>query len=176
MKLLAISGSLREASTNTRLLRALALLAPSETSVAFYEALDDLPHFKPDLDVDPAPAAVALFREELRAADAVVISSPEYAHGVPGTLKNALDWVVSSGEFVEKPVALINASPRSLHAYESLAETLRTMAAVIVPEASITLPLLGNKLSAAQIVGDSLLAEALRGVATALIGHQHALG
>lgn len=176
MKLLAISGSLREASTNTRLLRALALLAPSDTSVDFYADLGGLPHFNPDLDIDPAPASVSLFRDRLRAADAIAISSPEYAHGVPGTLKNALDWVVGSGEFVEKPVALINASPRSIHAYESLVETLRTMSATIVPEASITLPLLGSQLSAAQIAEDPLLAEALRGVTAALFRHQHALG
>ena len=81
----------------------------------------------------------------------MVISSPEYAHGVPGVLKNALDWVVGSGELAEKPVALINASPRATHAWASLAETLTVMSAQVVPEASITLPLQGRSLDALAI-------------------------
>jgi NAD(P)H-dependent FMN reductase len=95
--ILAISGSLRAASWNSTLVRALALLAPPALDVSVYGGLGDVPPFNPDDDVEPAPAAVADFRSRLRAVDAVVISTPEYAHGIPGTLKNALDWVVDSG-------------------------------------------------------------------------------
>ena len=73
--------------------------------------------------------------------EAVLICSPEYAHGVSGTLKNALDWLVGSGELVGKPVAVLNLSPRATHAHASLIETLRTMAAVVVPDSGATLPM-----------------------------------
>jgi NADPH-dependent FMN reductase len=91
--------------------------------VSIYRELETLPPFNPDLDGDPALAAVARFRAALQACDAVLISSPEYAHGVPGVLKNALDWVVGSGELVNKPIALVNTSSRARHAWASLAET-----------------------------------------------------
>ncbi|MGF6231050.1 NAD(P)H-dependent FMN reductase [Inquilinus ginsengisoli] len=123
VKILAISGSLRAGSSNTALLHAMAALAPAGVEVSVYGGLADLPHFNPDLDPESIPA-VADFRALLAAADGVLISSPEYAHGVAGVMKNALDWVVATGEFVDKPVALINASPRAHHAQEALTETL----------------------------------------------------
>src|SRR5262249_18762448 len=117
-----------------------ARVAPHGTVMALCDGVDRIPHFNPDLDTSPAPAAVTAFREQLNSAAAVVICSPEYAHGVPGTLKNALDWVVGSGELVSKPVGVWNLSPRSMHAYESLTETLRTMSANVLPAACFTLP------------------------------------
>ena len=162
MNLLAVSGSLREKSSNTAVLRAAALVAPESVLVTLYQCLNDLPHFNPDLDTEPGPPAVLTFRALVRAADAVIMCSPEYAHGVSGVLKNALDWLVSSGEFVNKPIALINASTRATHAYASLAETLRIMMAVIVPEASITLALSNPKLEAADMAGDPVIASQLR--------------
>ena len=112
VRLLAISGSLRAASSNTAILRAMAEPTPNGVEVILYRGLAGLPHFNPDLDDDGVPPAVADFRAQLRAADGASISSQEYAHGVPGAFKNGLDWVVASGEFVDKPVALINASDR----------------------------------------------------------------
>lgn len=93
MQILAISGSLRAVSSNTAVLRAAAMLAPTGVNITIYSGLGDLPHFNPDIDVDPAPLAVASFREQLKESDGVLISSPEYAHGVPGSMKNALDWL-----------------------------------------------------------------------------------
>ena len=124
MKILAISGSLRANSKNTKLLKT--------AGMDIYSELTQLPYFNPDLDTESPPEAVARFRRLLRDADAVLISSPEYAHGVPGVLKNALDWIVSSGEFVDKPVALVNASLTATHAQASLKETLTVMLARIV--------------------------------------------
>jgi NAD(P)H-dependent FMN reductase len=127
MKILAICGSLRAQSSNLALLRAAATIA---AEVEIYEGLGDLPHFNPDDDVEGAtpPPAVAELRAMLAEADGILISSPEYAHGVPGSLKNALDWLVSDGALVDKPVALINASPvGGEFARDSLLETLRTM-------------------------------------------------
>ncbi len=153
MLILAISGSLRQVSSNTTLLRAAIALAPSGVEIRLYDGLNDLPHFNPDLE-GAEPSAVLEFRDRLREADGVLISSPEYAHGVPGVLKNALDWVVGSGELVEKPVALLNASPRSVYAQAQLTETLTVMTARIVPEASIAIPLRGNQVDVAGILAN----------------------
>ena len=106
IRVLAISGSLRSASANTAVLRAAVALAPDDVAIALYDGLAELPHFNPDLDGDVAPPSVADFRRQLAAADGILISSPEYAHGMPGVLKNALDWLVRSMliRFVDKSV------------------------------------------------------------------------
>jgi len=127
MKIIAICGSLRSQSSNLALLRAATTIA---AEVEIYEGLATLPHFNPDDDIEGAtpPPAVAELRTMLANADGILISSPEYAHGVPGSLKNALDWLVSDGALVDKPVAVINASPvGGEFARDSLVETLRTM-------------------------------------------------
>lgn len=162
MLVLTISGSLRTSSTNSVLLRAVADLAPTGTKVTAYTNLADLPHFNPDLDQQPALAAVQALRAALAAADAVLISSPEYAHGVPGSLKNALDWVVGSGELSGKPVGLLNSAPRATHAQAALVEILLTMNARVVDEAVLTLPLAGRGLDEAAIVADAELSAAIR--------------
>src|SRR5262245_8582909 len=136
---LGISGSLRRTSSNTALVRAAERLAPVGVELSIYSELADIPPFNPDLDTEAVPAAVSRFRAALQASDAVLISSPEYAHGVSGVLKNALDWLVSSGELIDKPIAVINASARATHAHASLCETLVTMSGRVVADASITL-------------------------------------
>jgi chromate reductase, NAD(P)H dehydrogenase (quinone) len=161
VRLLAISGSLRAASSNTALLRAAAALAPAGVEVVLYGDLGELPHFNPDLEATE-PAAVAELRRSVRGADGLLISSPEYAHGPPGSLKNALDWLVGGSEFVGKPIALLNASPRATHAQASLAETIRTMAGRLVDAACVAVPLLGSGLDAAGIAARPELAEPVR--------------
>lgn len=165
MKVLAISGSLREGSTNTTLLRAAAMIAPDGVIVGLYEGLGTLPHFNPDLDreSDAPPPAVAEFRARVDAADALLVCSPEYAHGVPGTLKNALDWLVSSPVIIGKRVALLNASSRAMSAQASLRETLTVMSMHVIDVPVIALD--GRKgLDAEGIVADSELAGLLRTV------------
>jgi NAD(P)H-dependent FMN reductase len=100
VRVLAISGSLRTRSSNRALLSAAATLAPAGMEWDTYEGLAGLPHFSPDDDEDgrPVPPAVAELRRRVIAAEGWIISSPEYAHGVPGSLKNALDWLVSCPE------------------------------------------------------------------------------
>ena len=100
---LALCGSLRRVSSNLSLLRAALLLAPPGVDLRIAEPLDRLPHFNPDLDEPPYPEAITRWREEIAAADAVIICSPEYAFSLPGVLKNGLDWLVPSGELYEKP-------------------------------------------------------------------------
>lgn len=162
MHLLAISGSLRAASSNTALLHAAAQMAPRNIIITVYDRLGEIPPFNPDRDVDPAICEIADFRTRLQTADGVLISSPEYAHGVPGVLKNALDWLVGSGEFMNKPTSVINASPHASLAQLSLTETLRVMMADLIPEASITLPGAGRKLDEAGIAADPEISAALR--------------
>lgn len=170
MTILAISGSLRLSSTNTRLLRAITKLAPAGVTITLYDKLGDIPPFNPDVDNEQVATAVTDFRASLQAADAILICSPEYAHGVSGVLKNALDWIVSSGEFMNKPVGVINASPRSLFAHTALIETLTVMMATIVPEASPAVPVAGRSLDEDGILADEELVNSLRAAVEALVG------
>src|SRR3954462_926052 len=168
MKILAVSGSLRAASTNTALLRAAALLAPAGGGVGLYRFLGDLPHFNPDLE-DAEPPAVTELRVRVREGGGLLFAVPEYAHGVPGALKNLLDWLVGGEEFIYKPIALLNASPRATHAQASLRETIRTMSGRIVEEASIAVPLLGRSLDPDAIAADPELSVPLREALAAFV-------
>jgi chromate reductase len=167
MKFLAISGSLRAASHNSALLRAMAGLAPAGVSIELYRGLGELPLFNPDIEAsDPAP--VATLRARIIAADGLLIASPEYAHGITGVMKNALDWMVGCEAFVLKPVALLNASPRAVHAQASLREIVTMMSALIVEDASITVPILGSGLREEQIAAHPEISAALRAALAAL--------
>lgn len=141
MKILAISGSIRAASSNSGLLRAAAARAPAGMELELYDQqIARLPYFSPDLDGEGAtpPPPVAAFRALLAGCDGVLISCPEYAHGVPGAFKNALDWIVSSGELGHKPVALLMASPSGApYARAALTPTLQVMEADLVFTASV---------------------------------------
>jgi chromate reductase len=170
MVFLALSGSLRASSSNSALLRATAHLAPAGVEVIFFEGLEPIPAFNPDLEQRGVyPPAVMHLRQAVAGAAAVLVSSPEYAHGIPGVLKNALDWLVGTGELVGKPVALLNPSPRSLFAHPQLAEVLTTMSAVVVPGAAIAVPLSGRKLDADGIAADPELAPAISAALAALV-------
>lgn len=151
MRILAISGSLRAASSNTRLIEALPALVPPGVEVVVWRGLGGLPYFNPDLDGDTPPKAVAALRAEVGRAQGLVICSPEYAHGVSGAMKNALDWLVSSLAFPAIPLALVNAAPRAVHAIAHLRETLTTMSAALVEDACVTVPLQGRDLAPEQI-------------------------
>ncbi len=147
MKNLALNGSLRARSSNGAVLLSALALTDATSTVADLAAL---PHFNPDLDGadDAPPAPVAALRRAVAEADAVLVVSPEYAHGVPGVLKNALDWLVSSAEFLDKPTAVLTASPSptgAAYAHEQLRETLRMMSADVLPDACRNLTAIGPK-------------------------------
>lgn len=167
MRFLALSGSLRAVSVNSALLRAAARLAPAGIEVTWCSGLGALPLFNPDLESEP-PAAVHTFRTRVAQADALLIASPEYAHGMTGTIKNALDWLVSFEPFAYKQVAVLNASPRAHHADAALREVLTTMAAVIVEPASVTLPLVGARLDEEGMVATPAIAGAIQAALQAL--------
>lgn len=160
-------------SSNTVLLRAAAALAPADVEVVFYTGLGELPHFNPDLDTDlgdpKLPLPVRDLRAQVGAADGILISSPEYAHGVPGSLKNALDWLVGGSEMPGKPVALVNASPHATHAQASLAETLRTMSVELVPGSPFAVPFTGRRLDETAAAADPEIAAAIQVALAALI-------
>ena len=169
--IIAISGSLRAASSNTTVLHALAALAPDGMLITLYDQLDSLPYFNPDLDHegDTPPASVADLRAQVGRADGLVICSPEYAHGVPGVLKNALDWLVSSLEFPGKSVALINISPRSTYVQASLAETLATMSAALIADPAFTIALPRDRRDVAGMLADPAIVQALHAALDALV-------
>jgi chromate reductase len=161
MRVLAISGSLRAASINSALLRAAARLAPPGVLVTFFAGAGELPLFNPDLEAE-LPVHVSHLHQAVAGSDALLIASPEYAHGVTGSIKNTLDWLVSFEPFVHKHVAVLNASPRAHHADAALRETLKTMSAIVVEPASLSIPLLGANLTEQEMVQDPLISSAIR--------------
>ena len=159
MELLAISGSLRATSSNGAIVRAIARLA--DVPVRIYEGVGALPHFSPDLDVEPLPEPVAVLRRAVGAAAGLVIATPEYAHGMPGSLKNVLDWLVSATEPIDKPVLLVSASPSgAAHAHAQLTEVLRTMSMRVIDGGAHVFS--RAKLDAAGEVADAARLAALR--------------
>jgi chromate reductase, NAD(P)H dehydrogenase (quinone) len=169
VNVLALSGSLRRASINSALLRAAARIAQPPLRITVFGSLGALPLFNPDLE-ESLPEPVAVLRRAIGVADALMIATPEYAHGVSGPMKNALDWLVSDEGFVAKPVALLNASPRAHHAHDALLETLNTMSARVLREACVVLPLLGSGLDEESMTRDAATVEAIRGA----LGHLQA--
>ena len=164
LQLFALSGSLRGGSSNTTALQALQALAPANVTITLYDGLGALPYFNPDLDGEYAalPAPVSALRAQIGQAHGLLISSPEYAHGVPGVLKNALDWLVSSLEFPGKPVALLNISPRSVFVHVQLVEILTTMSATMVSDPALTVELPRRGLDLAGLLAEPTIATNLQ--------------
>lgn len=168
-RVLAISGSLRAESSNAALLAAAAALAPAGMSIRHSADPGQLPWFNPDLDVAPRrPPAVEQFRSAVASADALLISSPEYAHGVPGALKNALDWLVSGAEFPAILVGLLSPSPYSTHAVAALRETLKTMSGDLPDSISLTVAPERRPVTADSLLSDLAIAAMIRQTMTSL--------
>lgn len=166
-KILGVSGSLRQASLNSTFLRAMQHLCPEGCSFDIYPRLQDIPLFNPDADETEAPApSVAMWRAALLRADMVLLASPEYAHGVTGVMKNALDWIVSSGELTDKPLAFPNLSIRTDLAWQQLAETLKVMGGQLIqecsPHASLSKPLVLPDISEQTLLENRAVAERLQ--------------
>jgi len=137
MRILAVCGSLQAKSSNLELLRVATAAAPPGVELVRFEGLRDLPHFDPDLEAAgaPPPAAVVAWRQALAASDAILVASPEYGHSLPGVLKNAIDWVIGSGELERKIVGVTAAVPhpeRGRRGLEALRVTLGAVSATVV--------------------------------------------
>jgi chromate reductase, NAD(P)H dehydrogenase (quinone) len=164
MNILGLTGSLRAQSINTEVLRACEALAPAGSSVTVYDGLGTLPHFNPDLDEDgmQPPSSVAALRSRIGAADLLLISCPEYAHGPAGSFKNLLAWMVSAPEMHGKLTCVLSTSEHAQFAPVALVETLRTMSVSIVTGAAVVVPVNGRRMHAADIVADPQLASLLQ--------------
>lgn len=160
LNLLALSGSLRQRSYNSRTLRALIALAPAGVEITL-GSIAELPLFNPDREDERIPSVQTL-NAAVERADGLIIASPEYAHGISGPMKNALDWLVSGTAFPGIPIMLINTSPTASHALAALKEVLRTMSGNLIESAELCLPLLGSRLIDAGIIQNDTMAEAIR--------------
>lgn len=133
--ILGVCGSLQRQSANLTLLNAAAVTAPPGVKVVVFDGLGELPHFNPDIETTGAPESVLRWRRALAECDAVLIASPEYGFSLPGVLKNAIDWVIGSGELEGKAVAITAAVPapeRGRRGLQALRDTLAAVRATIV--------------------------------------------
>jgi chromate reductase, NAD(P)H dehydrogenase (quinone) len=169
-KILAIPGSLRPNSSSNQVLNNIASMVPANISFEIYDGVGTLPHFN---DAESAPEAVLDFRNKIREADAVLICTPEYAFGVPGSLKNAIDWTVGSSEFVDKPVGLITASSQGDRGHAAMLLILEAISAKIVDESVLLIPFIRAKLDPQGNIKDTGLVASLQHFVNAL--SQHAL-
>lgn len=175
VRLLGLCGSLRQQSRSRALLDATGLVTrgsavPGPVAFSIFEHMGLLPLFNPDEMALPNAQVLALWAA-VDGADALVIASPEYAHGVTGVIKNALDWLVGYPPFAGKPVAVFNPSHRADHADLSLKETLRTMAADLIPGACVRIPVTACDLSAQQLSSTSPYREQMTEALQAVVGH-----
>jgi chromate reductase, NAD(P)H dehydrogenase (quinone) len=163
MRVLGISGSLREGSHNTKLLRAAAAELPPEASFVLFEGLAAVPPYVEDHDGDAAPPGAVALRAAIDAADAVVIATPEYNSSVPGQLKNALDWAsrpLATNPLRRKPVVVGGASTGVFGAVWAQAELRKTLAATGARVLDAELPV-GR--AATRFEGGRLVDEDVRG-------------
>lgn len=164
--ILAISGSLRTNSSNHAVIRAAKNYIPAHVNLRIYDGLGTLPHFN---DANEPGLAVIALRNELKMADGVIICSPEYAFGVPGSLKNALDWTVSSGEFVNKPLALITAATGGNNAHAALQLIFKALSARLTPETSLLISFVRAKMNTEGEVSDIPTLNGIQNVISALL-------
>ncbi|HEX5168088.1 MAG TPA: NAD(P)H-dependent oxidoreductase [Cyclobacteriaceae bacterium] len=143
MNLLILPGSLRRKSSSNAIMKVIVEMITPEVEVEVYDKIGTLPHFN---DPDEAPEPVNEFRMKIKKADAVLICTPEYAFGIPGSLKNALDWTVGSGEFIDKPVGLVTASSQGERGHAALLLVLGAISAKIIEEATLLISFVRAKL------------------------------
>jgi chromate reductase len=179
VRILAISGSTRNASTNTALLRTAQTITLAGLEVVLFERLADLPHFSPDDDPKdeaaagrrPLHPAVAALRSEIAASHAVLLSTPEYAGALPGSFKNLLDWTVGGTEMYRKPVAWVNVSSSptgAADAHASLAKVLGYLHAEVVAAACARIPVARGDVGDDGLIASLIIRQQIAGVLTTL--------
>lgn len=165
-KILAIPGSLRSNSSSHAVLHAIASMKPEDVSFDIYDGVGSLPHFN---DVAAPSDAVIDFRNRIKDADAVLICTPEYAFGIPGSLKNALDWTVGSGEFIDKPVGLVTASSQGERGHAALLLVLTAISAKVIEKSTLLISFVRAKLDSHGNVKDAEVSQSLKKVIDALV-------
>lgn len=133
-KILAISGSTKAVSTNALYITAISRILGGDFELTGFSSIADIPHFNPDLDQENPPNVVEALRLTVQKADGIIISTPEYAMGLPGSLKNLLDWTVSSASFSGKSVLALVASTQGEKAYQSIIDILTVIEARVSPQ------------------------------------------
>jgi NAD(P)H-dependent FMN reductase len=151
INILTICGSLRSPSSNELILDTLKQFAPTFVNFTDYKGLAELPHFNPEYDNEKVEESVKYLRQLIQNADGLVICTPEYAFGVPGSLKNSFDWTVSSGDYYNKPVALITASSSGEKAHESLHHTFTAMGAILNDECRMLISHVRTKINKGEV-------------------------
>lgn len=163
----AICGSTRHKSVNHSLLKAIAALTAASLDITVIDGVATLPQFNPDNDGDNVAKEVAAFRQQLDNAEGIIICTPEYAHGVPGALKNAIDWTISSSQFPHKPTMLITASTGGHYGHKALLETMKVIEAKNVDKLNMVIPFVKTKISEDNKITD---AKTLDGVKSLIAG------
>jgi NAD(P)H-dependent FMN reductase len=168
-KIFAISGSLREGSSNHAILRYLKTKTPLSVEFIIYDGLSRIPAFDPGINNDTPPQSVKELRDQLATADGIIICTPEYAFGIPGALKNALDWMVSSGSFVRKPTALITASTGGENAHAALLKVLGAIDASVTEDITLLISFIRSKINHDCIITDAETEQNLQKILNGLL-------
>jgi len=158
----AISGSLRAGSSNHKVLQFIGSLLTVDINYHIYDGLATIPPFDPGLDNDTPPEQVTALREAITNADAVIICTPEYAFGIPGQLKNALDWMVSSASFSGKPTALVTASTGGENAHAALLKVLGAIDCNIIEGGTLLIPYIRSKMDSEGNITDDDTSNSLK--------------
>jgi NAD(P)H-dependent FMN reductase len=176
-RILLISGSLRAGSTNTALLRTAHELAPAGVATVLYDGMAELPHFNPDDDAEGLTVhpAVAALRAAIHAADALLLSTPEYAGALPGSFKNLLEWTVGDASTYRKPIAWVNTSGAAAptgaaDAHDSLRKVLGYVHAEIVEGACARIPVARDAVGEDGSIADAAIRSQVAAVLETLAG------
>jgi NAD(P)H-dependent FMN reductase len=153
-KVIAICGSTRQNSINHSLIKAIVNLSAENLDITIFDGIANLPQFNPDNDGENVSDEVAHFRQLLDNAEGIIICTPEYAHGVPGTLKNAIDWTISSSQFPHKPTMLITASTDGTFGHKALLETLKAIEAKNIDNLQLVISFVKTKMSSENQITD----------------------
>jgi chromate reductase, NAD(P)H dehydrogenase (quinone) len=168
IQILAVCGSLRQNSANIQVINYVASLVPPHVSFDIYEHLAGIPPFD---DGEPNDAVLD-WRKRLREADGIFICTPEYAFGVSGVLKNALDWTVSSADMDGKPISLVTAATGGERAHAALQLTLNVISGnSVLPEATLLISFIRAKMNKEGQITDEATAIALKAAIDSFIRH-----
>jgi chromate reductase len=168
--ILAICGSTRKHSANRDIINVIAKLSEDSLSITIFEGLIDLPYFNQDISEENMPVSVIAFKEAISKADGVLICTPEYVFSLPGVLKNAFEWMVSSTVFLDKPSVLITASSSGEKAHESLLLVMKTLGVKTNDDLCLLISGVKSKLNSKGKVVDEALILKLNTVCKELMG------